>query len=621
MSEPIQFDPVTMLAERFEQAIQSAYPEVGDQARAMISPSRRAELGDFQSNAAMPLGKRLGIAPREVAAKIIEHLDLGDLAEPVTEAAIAGPGFINVRLQQSALSSLLDRLDREDLGLVRSQSQPPETVVVDLVGVNLAKQMHVGHLRSMIIGDAIARTIQRLGSKVIRQNHVGDWGLPIAMVTSRVTREIEQGRLTLDGLTLEDLDRLYRLAQRECSPDRRGLAVVERFGLGPKAHAELEAQVSGAEAALASAKETLLRLQSQDPQTVRVWERIAQVTMDECLAVCDRLGVAISPDDSAGESSYANELGALVDDLVDRKIAEESDGALVVRVAGLDQPCLVRKSDGGYLYATTDLAGIRRRVQTLGADRAIYCVDARQSLHFKQVFAAAILAGYATQPGHCEPARLEHAAFGMVLGEDHRPFKTRSGENVRLSALVDEAIDRADRVVAQKNESLSAAHRRPIAQAVAIAAIKYADLSNDRVKDYVFSFDRMLAFEGNTGPYLLYAVVRIRSIFRKAHERGVADAWRAAQMVAVEPAERTLALRLLAYPATLRTVGESLEPHRLCLYLYELATAFSSFFDACPVLGAPEEGVRDSRLRLCDLTARVLVDGLECLGIGTLERM
>jgi arginyl-tRNA synthetase len=614
-----EFDPLAVLARRFRAAIAAAVPEAGADADPLISASRQEALGDFQSNAAMPLGKKLGRAPREVAQAIVARLDIADIAEPVTEKSIAGPGFINIRLRGDAMARLLEGLDSPGLGI--EAPAEAQAVVVDLVGVNLSKQMHVGHLRSTIIGDALARTLARLGHRVIRQNHVGDWGLPIAMVTDKVMRLSEAGELDLSTLKLDDLNTLYRSARRDCDADVRGLNSVRRFGLGPKAEAELAEQVAGAQEAMASAKQTLVNLQSHEPKTYAVWQRIADITMEACLSTVARLHAVVTRDDSAGESSYSEELPALVQDLLDRGVAEIDQGAVIVRVQefGIAEPCLIRKSDGGFLYATTDMAAIRRRVQKLGADRVIYCVDARQGLHFKQVFAAATKAGYATRADG-KTASLEHAAFGMVLGDDGRPFKTRSGENVRLSDLVDEAVSRAERVVGEKSPELPETERRSIAEAVGVAALRYADLSMDRVKDYVFSFDRMLAFEGNTGPYLLNALVRIRSIFRKAAERGVRVGGVATLRIA-EPAEKTLALALLRYPATVRAVGDSLEPHRLCQYLFDLATSFSAFYENCPVLGAEDEAVRDSRLRLCDLTARVLEDGLSLLGLPALERM
>jgi arginyl-tRNA synthetase len=466
-----------------------------------------------------------------------------------------------------------------------------------------------------------------------------------------VMREAGAGRVDLARLTLDDLDKLYKAAQRECEADERGLAAVRRFGLGPKAEAELSAQVEGARENLARAKQTLLKLQAHDPATFAVWQRIADVTMQACLATVARLNAIVLPEHSAGESSYASELAPLVDDLLKRGVAEVHEGAVVVRLEefGIAEPCLIRKSDGGFLYATTDMAGVRRRVQNLGADRIVYTVDARQSLHFKQVFAAATKAGYASKTvgqasrlpsaGTADqspaPAKLEHAAFGTVLGEDGRPFKTRTGENVKLSDLINEAIARAERVVSEKSPNLDPAEHRRIAEAVGVAALRYVDLSSDRIKDYVFSFDRMLAFEGNTGPYLLYAVVRIHNIFRKAEERGVLAPGATAResssaavpgahrspLLLAHPAEKTLALALLRYPAVLRATGDTLEPHRLCQYLFDLAGAFSSFYDACHVIDAETDDARRSRLRLCALTLRVLEDGLHSLGIPTLERM
>ncbi len=612
------YDPVEVLGERFRDAIRAAYPEVTDP-DPLIAPARNRQFGDYQSNAAMKLGKEVGAKSRDVAVKIVEQLELDDLAEGFGAESIAGPGFINVRLRADVLAGLLESMG-DGLGIEAPAT--PETVVVDLVGVNLAKQMHVGHLRSMIIGDALARTFARLGEKVVRQNHVGDWGLPIAMVTERVRREAAAGRVDLDNLTLDELNRLYRDAQSSCAPDRRGLEAARKWWAHPKAMAELEAQVEGADEELAQAKATLLKLQSHEPDTVAIWERIADATMDACLATCKRLNVDVDPDDSAGESSYAEELAGLVEDLESRRVATIDDGALVVDLTnqGVREPCIIRKSDGGFLYATTDIAGVRRRVRTLEADRVVYAVDARQGLHFKQVFLAATKAGYATKDGADAPSSLEHAAFGTILGEDGKPFKTRSGENVKLTDLIDDAVARAMRKVEELNPELGPDERAKVAEAVAVAAIKYADLSSDRIRDYVFSLDRMVAFEGATGPYLLYAVVRIRSIFRKARER-FGDQAVGGHVVLGATEEKDLALALVRYPGVVRDVARTLEPHRLCQYLYELAGLFNGFFQSCPVIKADDEATRASRLRLCELTERVLVDGLGVLGIETLERM
>jgi len=640
-------DPLLLLADLLRAAIRAAFPaadfpQLGPDIDPGIAPCKNPALGDFQSNAAMPLAKKLGMNPREAALRIVaaaRSIDAAGLVEPITEAAIAGPGFINIRLREKALAELLASLDEPGLGIVPPLA--PETVVVDLMGVNLAKQMHVGHLRSPIIGDAIARTLERLGHNVIRQNHVGDWGLPIAMVVGRLLRQSKAGLIDLNRLTLTDLDAAYKAAQAECQRDAAGLDACHRHDLGPKAVAECEEQVAGATEAFTSARQTLLRLQAKHPETYAVWQKLYDVTMAVCLAACARLKVDVTAAHTAGESSYADELAPMVDDLVSRGVAEESQGALVVRLDErilfepilpgdpepelIREPCLVRKGDGGYLYATTDIAAVRRRVHALGAQRVVYVIDARQSLHLRQVFGAARRAGYARHlvggptPGRL--ARLEHAAFGSVLGEDGRPFKTRSGDSVALADLIEETVARATRAVRERSPELPGAEAALVAEAVGTAALKYADLSTDRVKDYLFGFDRMLAFEGNTGPYLLYALVRIRSIFRKAAERAVGETWRAAPAAAHAPAEKALALVLLRYPAVVAATGEALEPHRLCAYLYDLAGAFSTFFDACPVLQAPDVPTRDARLRLCALAARILEDGLTVLGIPTVDRM
>lgn len=613
-------DPVVILSERLLAAMRAAMgDDLPADADPLLAPSRNPEFGDFQANAAMGLAKQLGRKPRDLAQQIIDNLKIDDIAMP---AEIAGPGFINIRLKPDALSKALHTMDDDTLGIERVTEQ--RTAVVDVCGVNLAKQMHVGHLRASVIGDALARIYERLGWKVSRQNHFGDWGLPIAMVTHAVKKGAERGELDLDALSLNDLERLYRRAQLQCAADVRGLEAVRRYGLGPKAHAELEAQVSGAQEQMEQSKAALVALQRGDRAFVGVWEKLCKVTLDACFDICARLHTRITDESTAGESTYRDELAGVVEDLLSRGVAEVSDGAVIVRLddLGIKEPCLIRKSDGGFLYATTDMAAIRRRVQKLGGDRLIYAVDARQSLHFKQVFAAATKAGYA-KTARGDNAELIHAAFGTVLGEDNRPFKTRSGDNVKLSDLLDEAVSRAERAVAEKNPDLSADERRRVAEAVGISAIKYADLSSDRVRDYVFSFDRMLAFEGNTGPYLLYALVRVKSILRRAAEElGLnADDTAGAEFSVNQPQEKTLALELLKYAPTLRGAGEACEPHRLCGYLYALATAFSSFFENCPVLRAPDDATRDGRLRLTALTGRVLEDGLTTLGLVPLERM
>ncbi len=617
-------DPMTILNDRLLAAMRAALGEaLPHGATAMLQPSKNPQFGDFQSNAAMGLGKASGKPPREIAAAMVEALksdaQFAAIAEPPD---VAGPGFINIKLKPAALSAALGGMDSPELGIAPPKTR--DTVVVDLCGVNLAKEMHVGHLRATVIGDCLARLYERLGYNVIRQNHFGDWGLPIAMVTERIKRLIDAKQLDLSSLKLADLEKHYRAAQRDSDADARGLAAVKRFGLGPKAEAELEAQVGGAEESMARAKAALVALQSHDPAFVSVWKEISKITLAACFENCRRLQATVTAEATAGESTYADELAGVVQDLQSRGLAVEDDGALVIRLenVGIKEPLIIRKRDGGFLYATTDMAGIRRRVQTLGARRVMYAVDARQGFHFKQVFAGAHQAGYDRLPDGSS-AELVHAAFGMVMGDDGRPFKTRSGDNVKLGDLIDEAIARAEQAVAQKNPSLSPAERRAVAEAVGIGAIKYIDLATDRIKDYVFSFDRMLAFEGNTGPYLQYALVRVKSIFRKAKDEFGIDEAQAGEspFTITAPEEQRIALELLKFPGVLRAAAEHCEPHRLCGYLYELAGAFSSFFAACPVLQAPDGALRLARLRLCRLTGRVLEDGLTCLGITPLERM
>ena len=613
-----QLDPVAILDDRFKAAIARAFPEVAGKADPLIAPSKKAAMGDFQCNAAMALGKMVKRNPREVAGAIVDAVDLGDIAEPLDEGSIAGPGFINISLRGEALAGLLGELAGGDMGLPPVGS--PLKVVVDLCGVNLAKQMHVGHIRAIVIGDAVARTLERLGHTVVRQNHVGDWGLPIAMVVDYLHRESEAGRVDLDAVTLDDLDGIYKAMKARTGAGRTGLRLAEKWDLGPKAIAELEAEVADADDAMAQAKATLIALQGGEDWAVSLWQRISDITMGACMDACRRLHTRIELGDSAGESSYRNELAPMVDDMIERGVAEEDGGAFVVRGEGKDPPALVRKGDGGFLYATTDVAAIRRRVQDIGASRVIYCVDVRQSMHFRQVFAAARKAGYATTPEGVE-ASLEHAAFGTILGTDGRPFKTRSGESVKLQDLLDEAHERGEKVVAERSPDQSETERANTGEVVAMAALKFADLANDRVRDYVFDFDRILAFEGDTGPYLLYALVRIKSVFRNAQERGVGDAWKDAPIRVEHEGEKQLAMALLRYPSVVRAVGEHLEPHRLCQHLLEIANKFSGFYQACPVLKADDQATRDSRLRLCELTARVLEDGMGVLGLPTLERM
>ncbi len=613
-------DPAQALNDRFCDAIRAVAPDLPeDQVNAHIGPSRQPKLGDFQSNCAMPIAKRIGMKPRDLALKIVEAIDVSGLAQPLSEESIAGPGFINVSLLPEALGTALDAMDSDQLGI--SVPADPKTIIVDVCGVNLAKQMHVGHLRSTVIGDAIARIQERLGHAVTRQSHVGDWGLPIAMVVEQLS-VMEADGTDLSKVSLAELNTIYKKAQAKCKAETRALEIIKKVGGHVKAEIELKERIADADAAMEKSKARLVALQSGDEDSVRIWQLIYDITMTACLATCKRLHANITDEHSAGESTYREELAPLVQDLIDRKIAVEDDGALVVRCDGIKEPTIIRKRDGGFLYATTDLAAIKRRVGKLGGDEVVYCVDSRQSLHFKQVFAAAHKAGYdKTADGH--DATLVHAMFGTILGEDNKPLKSRSGENLNLSDLLDEAVTRASASVAEKNPDMPQEERDAISEAVAMAAVKYADLSTERIKDYAFRFDTMLAFEGDTGPYMLYAIARIKNMLRKAEEKGVdLQAAQNAPFSLDDPAERAMALMVLRYPTILNAAGTSHEPHRLCGYLYELASLFAKFYEQCPVLkDGVETSKRNGRLRLSMLALRVLEDSCDTLGIPTVDRM
>ncbi|WP_437742017.1 arginine--tRNA ligase [Sorangium sp. So ce1504] len=575
-------DPVHALARAFKAAITAAFGAE----HAAVDPSlRRSTHADYQANAAMALGKRLGRPPREVAAAIVAALELDGICRKVE---IAGPGFVNLTLEDAYLTrELAETAGGGRLGIALAAE--PETVIVDYSGPNAAKEMHVGHLRSTIIGDALARVLEALGHRVIRQNHLGDWGTPFGMLIEHM---LDLGEAAASQeLSVGDLNEFYRQARAKFDGDA---AFAER------------------------SRRRVVRLQGGDEQTLALWRQLVRESTRYFDSVYRRLGVTLTDADFAGESFYNPMLPDVVEELGRKGLARESEGALCVFPAGFTGkggeplPLIVRKQDGGYGYATTDLAAIRHRLTTVGARRIVYVVGAPQSQHFAMVFATAREAGWLTPP-----ARAEHVAFGSVLGADKKMFKTRRSETVKLSDLLDEALERAAKVVREKNPELDAEAGGAVARAVGVGAVKYADLSSDRIKDYVFDWDRMLAFEGNTAPYLMYAHARIRSIFRKA---GV-ESPREAGIVLGEPAERALVLELLRFGAVLEDVAATLEPHRLCGYLFELAGSFTSFYERCPVLRAESDDVRRSRLALCDLTAEVLAKGLGLLGIEAPERM
>lgn len=551
---------------------------------------RRSERADFQCNAPLALAKRVGVRPGELAARVVAELDADGVLASVEPS---GPGFLNVTVTGDAVwAQVAARLADERLGV--GLPELGRRVVVDYSAPNIAKEMHVGHLRTTIIGDSLARVAGFLGGDVLRQNHLGDFGTQFGMLIQYLDEHPDaawhQDELGAGDSAVSALDGLYRAARAE-------------FDADPDFADRSRARV--------------VALQAGDPGTVAVWQDIVAESERAFGAIYDRLGVLLTPEDSVGESFYNPMLADTVEELVEAGLAVESDGALVFYSAEVTGPegrpvtLMVRKRDGGYGYDTTDLATIRYRLRELKANRLIYVTDSRQALHFRLVFEAARRAGWLT-----DGVTAEHAAYGTILGPDGTPFKTRSGGTVRLMDLLDAAVSRARAVVAGKNPDLDPAELDRIAESAGIAAVKYADLSTSRVKDYSFDVDRMVSFTGNTGVYLQYAHARISSILRNAGDSDAA----VDRTVPPEPAERELALALDGYGAVVVEVAATLEPHRLCGYLYDLARAFTAFYESCPVLKA-EEPVRGNRVALCRLTARTLGHGLGLLGIAAPERM
>ena len=547
---------------------------------------RRSDRAHYQVNVAMSLGKALRRPPREVAQALLAELDLSDLCAP-EGVEVAGPGFINLTLRDEALAAALSGLSAApNLGV------PPADVldvcVIDYGSPNIAKEMHVGHLRSSIIGDTLCRVLAFRGHTVIRQNHIGDWGTPFGMLIEQLLDEQQQGAALLDPSQLGDF---YRAARVKFDADP---------GFADRARARV------------------VSLQAGEPETLRLWQQFVDSSKRYMAAVFAQLRVGLLDSDVRGESFFNPKLPEIAADLQARGIAVVDDDALCVFPPGFagregePLPLIVRKKDGGYGYGATDLAALRFRHEELGGTRLLYVVGTPQQQHLAMVFAVAKMAGWLAPP-----VRAEHVAFGSVLGEDRKMLKTRSGENIKLIELLEEAVERAAAAVLERNPDLPEAERAVVARQVGIGAVKYADLSSDRIKDYVFDWKRMVAFEGNTGGYLQYAHARIQSILRKADGDGGTGA---GALRINAPAERALALELLSFARALSEVEASLEPHRLCGYLYALASSFSTFFQECPVLKSePEE--RASRLSLCVLTARTLATGLELLGIEAPERM
>ncbi|SDG60749.1 arginyl-tRNA synthetase [Pseudomonas benzenivorans] len=539
--------------------------------------------GDFASNIAMMLAKPAGMKPRELAEKLIAALP-GDVQ--ISKVEIAGPGFLNFYQNSAALAERLDAL-LADARLGVRKAGKRQRVVVDLSSPNLAKEMHVGHLRSTIIGDAVARVLEFLGDEVIRQNHVGDWGTQFGMLLAFM----EENPAAAES-ELADLEGFYRAAKK-------------RFDESPE-FAE-------------RARELVVQLQAGEPECLRLWHRFNDISLSHCQQAYDRLGVKLSPADVKGESAYNDDLPTVVAELRAKGLLSESDGAQCVfmdefkNAEGNPLPVIVQKAGGGYLYATTDLAAMRYRSQQLKADRALYFVDQRQALHFQMAFEVARRAGFVHQG-----MQLEHMGFGTMNGADGRPFKTRDGGTVKLIDLLDEAEQRAYNLVKDKNPELAEGELQDIAHAVGIGAVKYADLSKHRTSDYSFNFEQMLSFEGNTAPYLLYAYTRVASVFRKlgSDVDGVAG-----RIVLAAEQELALAGKLAQFGEVLGGVADKGVPHLLCAYLYDLAGLFSSFYEHCPILAAEDPATQQSRLRLAALTGRTLKQGLELLGLETLERM
>jgi len=561
----------------------------------VLRPSASPKFGDFQANAAMALGKRTGRAPRELAAALVEALEVDDVCSVVE---VAGPGFINLTLRNETLSAAATALlDDDRLGV--PVADPAKRVLVDYSAPNVAKEMHVGHLRSTIIGDALARVLSFAGHDVIRQNHLGDWGTPFGMLIEHLLDlGEEQGA---QELSVGDLTTFYQQARTKFD-DPSDTSFADR------------------------SRARVVMLQAGDAQTMQLWRLLFEASKAYFNAVYARLNVLLTDDDIAAESSYNPWLAEVTDELEAKGIARIDDGALCAFPDGFlgrdgaPMALMLRKSDGGFGYQATDMAALRHRVETLGVDRIAYVVGAPQSQHLAMVHAVGRSAGWlAPVSGESDGPVAEHVAFGSILGDDRRMYRTRTGDSVKLSELLDEAVQRAEAVIAEKNPELSPGERTQVAQMVGIGAVKYADLSNDRIKDYVFDWERMLAFEGNTAPYLQYAHARIRSIFRRAEV--TPDSVVDIAVVVAEDAERTLVLQLLGLPEVISAVVETLQPHRLATYAFEVAQAFTTFYEHCPVLRAPDEATRDSRLALCDVTARTIELSLNLLGIEAPERM
>jgi arginyl-tRNA synthetase len=595
-----------ILEERISAAMASATGL--DDCAAIVRPSTDPKFGDYQANGVMGLAKKMKTNPRKLAEEVVKNLDLSDICQ---EPEVAGPGFINLRLKPEFLADRLLEINKHISDLAIDKTNKPKTVVVDFSSPNIAKQMHVGHLRSTIIGDCICRILECLGHNVIRQNHIGDWGTQFGMLVKyifdwRMASAFEgtTGQPLSAELSVSDTEELYR-----------------------KAKAKFDSDYDFAR----ESREWVVSLQNGDGDAVSFWKSIVRASLSECQEIYNKLHVKLDMKDVRGESFYKDMLSDVVHELMNNQKLKEKDQVGISDEAkcvfpegfknkeGQPLPFIIQKSDGAYLYATTDLAALRYRINELKADTILYVTDSRQKLHFEMLFAVARMAGWIGDDNE-----LSHVMFGSVLGEDGTPLKTRSGENVKLKELLDEAVERAMSVVEEKNPELSSDKKNKIAQAVGIGAVKYADYSNNRTSDYVFNFDKMLAMDGNTAPYMQYAYARIKSIERKAEDKKVKIEKELENIQALnltEPAELDLAKYLVRYGEAIEAAASDYRPNYLTTYLYELAQKFSAFYTNCPVLKA-EEGKRPTRLLLCDLTAKTIKHGLsELLGIEVVEQM
>ncbi len=565
--------------------LQRGFDELEPGADPVVRPSDRA---DYQANGVLPLAKRLGRNPRDVANELGGLLDL----DGVADVEIAGPGFLNITLTNRLVEHLITILNADDERLGVRSALHPERVVVDYSAPNVAKEMHIGHLRSTIIGDALVRLLSFVGHTVIRENHVGDWGLAFGMLIEHLT-DLQQ-TAGAENLSIGDLGDFYRQAR---------------------------AKFDTTDAFKERSRNRVVALQSGDSETLRSWNILVEQSATYFQEVYDRLGVLLRTDDIVGESFYNPMLDTVVDDLGSLGLLSESNGALCAFPPGFlgregdPQPLIVKNRNGGFGYAATDLATVRDRVDRLQATWLLYVVGSPQALHLTMVWRVAEMAGWLTPA-----ARAVHVPFGSVLGSDRKMYRTRVGESIRLVDLLDEAVNRASAEMDKRASDITGDERAAVARAVGLGAVKYADLSNDRIKDYVFDWDRMLAFEGNTAPYLQYACARIASILRRAGDQ--ADDLAGERIGVDAPQERALAMSLLAFDSVVHDTIDKLGPHRLCTYLFDLAQTFTSFYDACPVMKDDvAQTTRRSRLALCQLTLRVLSRGLDLLGIDVPARM